>query len=202
MEKSDLALGASVTNETSLRAIGLDIAKAVEFMKTVNSETQIFLKDVERQLERCGMRSVSQGVIYLDSRVNIDTPQAWLQVNLGRVFSAGAHTSAANELVVVEVHLEPSKNHDEPFVLLAVVRSTQARQPSEWTSAYANSEWLTDLLPSNYVPGSSFEAGPLDGRVFKGLLRARVMTWSLTRMTSSAAIQNTIVEAVKAMRQS
>lgn len=190
-----------MTDDAGLRAIGLDIVKGVDFMQAVLSETQVLLKDVERQMERSSLRSVSQAIVYLDAQQNIEAPRAWLQASLGRIFSTGAHKTPSDELVVVEVHLEPSKNHDEPFVLLGVVRSNQARPPSEWTAAYSGSEWLTEILPSAYEPGTLAEVEALDGRVFKGFRSARIQTWYLTRMTGSAAIQTNMMEALKVMRK-
>jgi hypothetical protein len=182
-----------------LRSIGLEIVRAMEFMRGVHSEVQSVLKDIERQFERIGLKSANFKVIFLDdSSVNIDAPRAWVQASMARIFSRGAHASPSDEYVFVEVHLEPWSRIDEPFLLVAHVTLDSPRPPNEQCMAYSASEWIASLLPAESQLGETHEVSSTEGKVLKGAKRIRFTTWPLTSMTSSQEIQRLVVEPLKA----
>lgn len=188
-------------SEAFLREIGVNIGKAVEFMRTVFSEVQLLFKDMERQLGTIGVRPVSQSYLYFDSNSsNLEEPHAWLKASMGRLYSSGGSRGNAKELIILEVHLMPERGIDEPIVLAAVAAWAEERTPGDFHTLYVN-DWVLSAAPERLEPGVIVAVPALTGHL-EGHSELRLVVWPMTRFTNGSDIQKMLIEALKSMRSS
>lgn len=180
--------------EQDLWEIGRGIASAVEFMRTAFSEIQLLHKDIERQFGGIRLYPLSQSFLYLDDNSqNLEAPTAWLQGSMGRLYSRGGSKEPADQLAIVEVHLQAGHGFDEPVVVVGVASWTSPRTPSELGNAYGKDDWIWRLAPERLEPGVPVSVGP--GKALGGE-DIRLAAWRMTRLTNGAAVQRHVVETV------